>query len=251
MAGMVRSGAVRASILALIFAASAAAVDAQGGDGFLFREPRVAIKFETGYGIQRAQSDIFDFVIEEHTLDRRDFDSPYIGGEVSIKVAPRWDIAFAAGFQSASTLSEFREFVDQDDLPIEQVTELRLIPVTAAAKYYLRPRGRSIGRFAWIPESVVPFLSAGIGVVGYRFEQEGDFVDYETLDIFYDRFTTQKQTLLARGGAGVDVSIGRQFVLTGEARYGYARGELGADFSGFGDIDLDGLQLLAGVSVRF
>ena len=65
---------------------------AQGGDGYLFSEPNLTLKFESGYGFQKAGSDIFDFVIQEHTLDRRDFDSPYIGGEVGIRLSERLDL---------------------------------------------------------------------------------------------------------------------------------------------------------------
>lgn len=247
---MLRSVITRATIVAMAVAAPGSVL-AQGGDGFLFKEPRAAIKFETGYGFQMAQGDLFDEVIAIHTLDRRDFDSPYLGGEIAFRASERWEVALGVGYQSSSKRSEFRRYIGSDDLPIEQVTELRLVPVVASAKYYLAPRGRKIGRFAWIPETVVPFVGAGLGFVSYRFEQSGEFVDYDTLDIFYDRYTTERSTFLARGSAGVDVSIGRQFVLTGEARYSYGRGSLDQDFSGFGNIDLDGLQLVGGISVRF
>lgn len=224
---------------------------AQGGDGYLFQEPRVALKFETGYGFQRAQGDVFDFAVDRFTLGRRDFDSPYLGGEIGIRLAEQWDLAFGVGHQSSSTQSESRPYLGTDGLPILQVTELRLVPVVASAKYYLLPRGRKIGRFAWIPETVVPFVGAGLGIMSYRFEIEGEFVDDDTLDIYFDRLSSEGNTLLARASAGVDVTIGRQFVLTGEARYGYARAPLDRDWSDFGDIDLDGLQLVGGISVRF
>ena len=248
---MRRSTIIRAVAAALVAVAAPSAVQAQGGDGFLFKEPRVSLKFETGYGFQRAQSDIFDFVVEEHTLERSDFSSPYLGGELAIRVDRQLDVALSVGFQQSSTLSEFRDYIGADDLPIEQVTELRMVPVVGSVRYYLKPRGRSIGRFAWVPETVVPYVGAGVGVMSYRFEQDGEFVDFETLDIFYDRFTTEHSTFLARAAAGVDVTVGRQFVVNAEARYHYARGPMGDDFSGFGDIDLDALQLTAGIAVRF
>lgn len=240
-----------ATLVAAIVVAAPGAAWAQGGDGFLFKQPQVALKLETGYGFQRAQGRIFDEVTRIHTLDRRDFDSPYLGGEIAVRLDERWDLALGVGYQSSSERSEFREWVGGDGLPIEQVTELRLVPVTVSAKYYLAPRGRSIGRFAWIPETVAPFVGAGVGIMSYRFEQDGEFVDYDTLDIFFDRFTSQGNTFLARAAAGVDVALGKQLVLTGEARYGYARAPMDYDFSDFGNIDLDGLQLVGGISVRF
>ena len=248
-----RAVASVATLFALAAVAAPRPIEAQGGDGFMFKEPRVALKFETGYGFQRAQSPLFDDVIGRFTLDRRDFDSPYLGGELGVRVNEQIDIAISVGHQSASTLSEYRDFVGTDDLPIEQVTELRLIPALVSAKYYLKPRGRSIGRFAWVPEKVVPYVGAGIGLMSYRFEQDGEFVDESDpgLPIYNDFLSTARNAFLARAAAGVDLALGTQFVLSGEARYNYSRGPLTNDFSGFGDIDLDGLQLVAGVSVRF
>ncbi len=57
-------------------------LSAQSGDGYLLKQPRLTLKFESGYAFQRANGDIFDFVTEEHTLGRRDFDAPYFGAEL-------------------------------------------------------------------------------------------------------------------------------------------------------------------------
>lgn len=250
MAHSTLTAAITAAFLAV---AAPSAVSAQGGDGFLFKEPRVTLKFETGYGFQRAQGDIFDEVLAVHTLDRRDFDAPYLGGELSVRVSDRVDVGFGVGYQGASTISEYWDYEGTDGLPIEQITELQLIPVVVSGKYFLASRGRSIGRFAWIPNRVVPYVGAGVGLMSYRFEQTGEFVDESDpgLPIYQDRLTSDRSTFMARGAAGVNLALGRQFVLNGEARYNYARAPLDQDFSGFGDIDLNGLQLVAGVAIRF
>lgn len=250
---MVRSVPTRAAMVALLAVAAPGMVDAQGGDGFLFREPRVTLKFETGYGFQRAQGALFDDLLARQTLDRRSFDSPYLGGELAVRVDERVDVAIGVGYQGSSTVSELWEWEGTDGLPIEQVNELTLVPVTVAGRYFLKPRGRSIGRFAWVPEKVVPYVGAGIGLMSYSLEISGEFVDESDpgFPIYTDRLTSSRTTFMARGLAGVDLALGSQFVLNGEARYNYARGTLDPDFSGFGDIDLDGFQLVAGVAVRF
>jgi hypothetical protein len=252
MTRRIATWAARAAVIATGFSVGApGVVSAQGGDGFLFKQPRVSIKFETGYGFQRANSDIFDFLMQEHTLGTRDFDSPYLGGEFAVRVAERWDVALSAGWQRSSADSEFRDWVDSDDLPIVQVTELQLVPVTVSAKYYLLDRGRRISRFAWIPRPFAPFVGAGTGFVSYRLEQHGDFVDYETLDIFSDKIFSQRSAFLARVLAGVNVSLSKQFLFTAEARYAWASGDLGAAYSDFNDIDLTGVQLVGGIGIRF
>ena len=238
-------------IAALISLGAPGAAAAQSADGFLFKQPNVAVKFETGYGFQRASSEIFDFVTTEHTLERDDFDAPYIGGEIAVRLHEQVDLTLSIGYQGSSKLSEFRDFVGTDDLPIEQVTELRIVPAVVGVKYYLQPRGRSIGRFAWVPTDLVPYVGAGIGVASYRFEQYGEFIDFDTFDIFYDEFVSEQDAFLARAVAGLDYSLSERFLLSAEGRYGWASSEMGRDFVDFDNIDLDGLQLVVGIAVRF
>ena len=93
------------------------AAEGQSGDGYLLKQPRVTLKFESGYAFQQARSDIFDFVVEEHTLDGSEFNAPYFGGELGLRVNEKLDLSLSIGFQESSTESEFRDWVDQDDLP--------------------------------------------------------------------------------------------------------------------------------------
>ncbi|MGB0542390.1 MAG: hypothetical protein ACPGPI_01650 [Longimicrobiales bacterium] len=227
------------------------AAEGQSGDGYLLKQPRVTLKFESGYAFQQARSDIFDFVVEEHTLDGSEFNAPYFGGELGLRVNEKLDLSLSIGFQESSTESEFRDWVDQDDLPISQVTGLSQLPATIGVKFYPFPRGRSIGRFAWVPRTISPFVGGSIGLVSYDFEQFGDFIDYETLDIFYDDFVSQGEALLARASAGVNVSVGPQFLFSVEGRYNWAQADMEGDYFGFDPIDLDGLQIIGGLAVRF
>jgi len=245
----------RAGVVALWIAVGSAvcsqAVAAQGGDGYLFKAPRVSVTFESGYGFQRANSDLFDFVIDKHTIDQRDFDSPYFGGELGVRLSEHWDVALSVGYQSSRTLSEYRDFIGTDDLPIEQTTELRQIPAVASVKFYPWERGRTLGRFAWVPRTVSPYVGGGIGFVSYRFEQTGEFVDEETFDIFYDSLVSTGEGFLGRAVAGMDISLGKQFLFTVEGRYTWASSEVSGGYSGFDRIDLDGLQVIGGLGIRF
>jgi hypothetical protein len=239
------------TVLSGVGAALPAALRAQGGDGFLFNSPNVSLKFESGYGWQSASSDIYDWVMQEHTIGRRDFDAPYFGGELGLGITEQLEVAIAVGYQSGSVYSEYRDWVDTDNLPINQTTTLKQIPAVASLKFYPFPRGRQIGRFAWVPRTFNPFVGGGIGFVSYDFEQVGDFVDYETLDIYYDRITSGGESFLARAQAGFNVSLGNQFVLTFEGRYNWSDTPMEGGFVGFDNIDLDGLQAIGGLAIRF
>ncbi len=236
--------------LAVTLAAPVAGV-AQGGPGFLFSRPKVSLGIRTGYTLPRASSQIFDFSREEFTLNRFDFDAPYLGGELAFRFSERWDAAISAGWSEGRGLSEYRNWVDQDNLPIEQETIFQTVSVVVGARYYFRDRGRSIGRFAWVPSRLSPFVGGGFGVVTYDFTQSGDFVDFQTLDIVTDQLTSTGAGAAAYASAGADFSLGKQFYLTGEARYAVASGGVEGDYSLYDGIDLSGLQLTTGISVRF
>jgi len=53
-----------------------------------------------------------------------------------------------------------------------------------------------------------------------------------------------------QGLAGIDVSLTQSLVLTGEARYTWAKGPLGSDYVGFNRIDLSGVAVTTGLSIR-
>lgn len=218
---------------------------------FLFRVPNVTLGIRGGYAVATASGGIFEFTREQLTVGRTDFSAPSFGAQLAIRVTPRTDVAFDLGVANAVARSEFRDWVDNDDLPIEQETEFYRLPLTLGIKTYLRDRGRSVGRFAWIPARWAPFVGAGAGWVWYRFEQEGDWVDFETLDVFSDRFTSRGHTPTVHLYGGADWSLGPAVLLTAEARYAWARSEMGGDFVGFEAMDLSGVQASVGIAVRF
>ncbi len=238
---------VTAGISGLLVVEGAAAQRAD----FLFKRPSVTLGLRAGYALPSAGSEIFDFTRRELTLDKSDFNAFYFGGEVGVRVSERFDVAAGLGFEKSDARSEFRDWVDDDNLPIEQDTRFTRVPLTVGAKAYLTERGRRISRFAWIPNRVVPYVGAGVGVVWYRFEQVGDFVDFETLEIFFDDFESRGSSPLAYAAAGVDISLGPRWLLNGEARYSWASAEMGRDFVGFDDIDLNGFRAMLGFGLRW
>jgi hypothetical protein len=234
-----------------MFATPAVAGAQRAGDGFLFGQPAGTFTLRGGFDRAAASSDLFSFATKQLTLGRSDFSSFTVGADLAFRVAPRLDVALGAAYAGSSAPSEFRAFVDQDDLPIEQSTSFRRVPLTASVKAYLSPRGRSIGRFAWVPARVAPYLGAGGGAMWYRFRQEGDFVDFQTNEIFAEELASSGWTPTGHALAGVDFALGPRFLLTGEGRYTWARAALSNDFASFDRIDLSGFALTAGVAVRF
>lgn len=239
-----------ASLLA-IGLLDAAPVSAQSGEGYLFRDPRVRLAVRGGVDGALAGGDLFAFVTEELTLGRRDFTGGTVGMEVAIRLTPRIDAVLAGSVAKAKARSEFRDFVDTRDNPIEQTTTLARSPFTLGVRAYLLPRGRSVGSLAWIPSRFAPYVGIGGGAMRYEFRQSGDFVDYATLDIFHDDLESTGWAPTVNAALGVDYSLSAFFALNVEAKYDYARAPLGADFVDFDRIDLSGVSTTLGLTLRF
>ena len=169
---------------------------AQGAD-FLFKRPTVTLGAWFGYALPGANSEIFDFTRDQLTIEKSDFNALSFGGEVSVRVADRVDAALSLGYEQSTARSEFRDFIDDRDLPIEQDTRFSRVPLTVGLKAYVLERGRRISRLAWIPSKWAPYVGAGVGIVWYQFEQTGDFVDFDTFDIFFDTFESRGSSPLA------------------------------------------------------
>lgn len=245
----------RSVTLPLLFGALVAvpapALAQSSGDGFLFRTPKVQVSMRLGYAGASAGSEIFDFSREELTLDRRDFSGGLFGAEIAFRASERLDLVAAFSNASSRTRSEFRDWIGEDDLPIEQETTFTRRPFTFSARYYLSDRGRSVSRFAWVPNRMTPYLGAGVGVMWYEFVQDGDFVDFQDLAIFNTRFMSDGTSAMAQAFGGFEWSLSPRVIANVEGRYEWASAELSQDFVDFDDIDLSGFQVSVGLGIRF
>lgn len=237
--------------------AAPAAASAQGGPGFLFKQPKIALGVRVGYAVPRTGGELFDYALDEYiplgadTLSSLSFNSPYLGAELAIRPWNHWDLAVGFGWTRSRSRSEYRRWIDTDGNPIEQETTFQVVSGTVGAKYYPQDRGRQIGSLAWVPARLNPFLGAGIGVSTYTFRQVGDFRDAVTNDIFRDRLESGADALSVYGSAGVDFTLTKNAFVTAEARYSFSNADVTGPYQGFDDIDLAGLQLMVGLGLQF
>ena len=245
---IVHAGILAALVATVVFADAA---EAQSGRGFLFREPKLIVGARGGLGVASASSDVFDFTREELTVGDSDFTGLSAFGDVGYRVLPRVDLIASLGYVGATVDSESRRFEGTDDLPIRQSTEFRRVPLTAGLRIYPLPRGRTVGSYAWIPARLVQYVGGAAGGMWYRFRQQGEFVDEETLDIFNDTFNSEGWTPTAEAFGGLEYSVSPRISVTGEGRYTWADAELSSSFEGFDSIDLAGFAVTVGVSFRY
>lgn len=221
------------------------------GRGFMFGAPSSSFTIRAGYDHAMANSDLFSSGIAQLTLKRSDFSSAMIAADYGMTLSPTVELDFGLGYARSVANSEYRNWLDNNNLPIQQQTGFTRVPLTVNLKAYLRPRGRAVGQYAWIPAHFAPFVGFGGGTMWYKFRQAGDFVDTVSTVISTDVLSTSAWTPMADVFAGGDWTINPGMALTAEARYSLAQGPVGGDYQGFHRIDLSGISLTAGLTFRF
>ena len=101
------------------------------------------------------------------------------------------------------------------------------------------------------PRTFTPYVGVGGGAVKYDFQQFGSFVDFQTLRVFRDDFSSKGWAPTAHVLGGADLRVYRRLYLTTEARYTWSTGKLSADFVDFEPVGLGGLRTSAGLQVVF
>ena len=235
----------------LILSASTSSAQSDPNPDFLFGRPKGSIGVRSGWLFARTGSDLFDFVESQLTIGRNDFNAPALAVDIGVTASRRVDVVFGFDYSRATINSEYRRLVDNNRLPIAQRTRLQQVNLSGSAKIALIPRGREVGRLAWIPRPVAPYAGAGAGFLRYSFDQSGDFVDFLDLSVFSATLRSSGWTPSTQVFAGADIKVRRRLFLTGEARYLWAKAPLGQDFTGFDRIDLTGARLTAGVNFLF
>jgi hypothetical protein len=219
---------------------------------FLFGTPRGTFGIQTGWLFARADSQIFEDIQEQFTIERKDFNAPALGFDLDLTVTPRTSAVIGFEFSRASKKSEYRDFVDNDRLPINQTTRLRQMNLTGSIKFAVTPRGREISSHAWIPSAVTPYVGAGGGALHYEFVQEGDFINFRNFDVLPDTLGSRGWTPSGHVFGGVDIKASKRVYLNGEARYVWSHADLDPlVFRDFDPIDLTGMKLTGGIRFMF
>jgi hypothetical protein len=169
----------------------------------------------------------------------RDFNGPTVGAEYLVGLSEHFDAGLGVGFYSRTVNSRDADFNFPDGSPIRQDLKLRMVPFTATVRYL--PLGRS--------DAFEPYIGAGVGVLRYRYQETGNFVD--------DSNTIYPATFTGTGAATGPVILGGArfpigaMSIGGEIRYQYAKGDLPLDQFYVSKIDLGGFSYLATFKVRF
>lgn len=231
------------------------ALGAQGDSrDFLFSPPTVSVTVRAGVFDYQATGELFDFTRDRFTTEADDFRGGTLGVEVGVPITDRLGVTVGLDGGQVTVSHTSRDWVEVDGSEIVQSTRVRTGPAAQAGiKLYLRPTGDRIGQFAWVPTRLNVFGTAGVGVSAYEFRQFGDFVneDGDEAWIGADDFHSEGAAFLRYAGGGAEVSLRRNLALAIEGRWQWGEDELDGDFRAFEPINLNGLRITGGLSIRF
>jgi len=241
------------SLLLTLFAAAASAQGqvASPKPDFLFGEPHGWVAVRGTWLMPRAGGDLFGFLSDQLTIERTDFRTPAVVGQIGFAVSRQFSVTADLEVSEQRHGTEYRHFIDNFGQPINQSTSLSQTNVVIGLRYSLVDPGRSISRLAYVPRTFIPYVGAGVGMYHYELLQTGDFVDARTLNVFPDVFRSAEWTPSAQLLAGSDIRVWRVIFFDVEARYVFANGDLDSDFVGFNGIDLSGFRFSSGFHVAF
>lgn len=218
---------------------------------FLFGPPRSTVGIRAGVVMPREQGELFTFVRDQLTIDKGDFLTPSVTIEGTIRVTPRVAAVWDIDLNRKTVASESRPYIGSDGLPIAQETQFIQSNWSLGLKVALVEPGERISRYAWIPRTIVPYVSAGGGTMYHHFHQEGEFADYLDLSVFRAALDSKGWSPSANFAAGADIHLSRRLYLDVEGKYIVSHGNLQQDFAGFDGIDLNGFRFQSGVHMTF
>lgn len=223
--------------------------DSRDRPDFLFGQPRGIIGLSGGWlRAEGGDGGLLGFFRDELTIGERGYDSLLFRFAFGAAVSPRVDLVFDVDVSRSRAVSVWREFPDFDP-PIAQTTELTQMPLNAGVRFWVVPRGRRIGRLAWVPNTFAFHVGVGGGARRYQLAQFGEFVDYRDDLIYPDEYESAGWAASAHATAGVSLRLSRRVFAVADVRRVWSRRELADDF--IGSLDLNGLQMTGGIEFVF
>ena len=192
------------------------------------------------FSVRGEDTRIADDVLVENlnlfAFDLQDFSNGTVGGDWLIGVGDYFDAGFGVAFYQRTVPSVYSDFINLDGSEIFQDFRLRVVPLTATVR--VLPFGREA--------AIQPYFGVGVGVFDWRYSEVGEFIDFDTFDVFRDRVVASGTDVGGLMLGGLRVPVGDRFAVGAELRYQDVSGRVGID-RGFLNERID----LGGISTQF
>ncbi len=207
--------------------------------------PRYGFSAFGGFRALRIDSRLFDANEAEFGLTEDDFRSRRLGFELDYALLPMLEILVGFDTGQAETRGSYLDLVYEDGSEIDHSALLSLTDYTLGVR--IRPFQQGRGS---------PYVVFGLARTIYNYSEQGEFVNFENFDIYYDELEDRSSFTGFFAGAGFDFAVirmpfGRRLDVFGEFRYSRGEGRHRDGFSDFGDLGVARTGALFGLRVRF
>jgi hypothetical protein len=176
------------------------------------------------------------------------FRSGQFGGEYLLGFGDWVEAGVSINFYQKEINSQYRDFTNPDDSEITQRFRLRMVPVTASARWF--PTGRTT--------PVQAYVGAGVNFYRWNYREQGNFIDFTNpnanpLPIINGTFEDDGTAVgpVVLGGVRFPFAH-NHFLIGGEFRYQWGTADLDPSLSFTGNkLDLGGASAAATFHVRF
>lgn len=206
------------------------------------------LDLRVGAFVPRGDSNLFFDVEELFGARKQDFTGFTGGIEYNGQLAENVELGVSLDGFGRTLDTSYLGYEHEDGSDIRQTLKLSIVPIGLTLR--LVPTSRRA--------TLAPYLGVGVDLIYWRWREFGEFIDFrdDDLPIVEDSFRSDGFTGGFHVAGGLRVALNRDFALVGEARYQWAKTEMGDDFApteaGFvNEIDLSGLNVTVGFHVRF
>jgi opacity protein-like surface antigen len=164
------------------------------------------------------------------------------GAEVQVSLSREVELGFHIDGYGRKLHTAYREFEGPGGRDVQQTLDLTVVPMGITLR--VAPGGRHA--------TVVPFAGVGADLIYWKYEEFGEFIDFvdPSLPIINDSFRSDGVKPGFHVSGGLRFALSHDFSLVGEARYQFAKADMGDDFRG-NKVDLGGLSATLGLHIRF
>jgi opacity protein-like surface antigen len=209
--------------------------------------------FDIGIGSHQIETNsaIFDFNRERLIFNPSDLD------DFDFSLGMNWQrsnfLAYGVSFRqfNSSVVTEDADYMYPDGSGIFQQIELNTQFIGFSMIFTPTGAGSSFGQHAWAPNNFVPYAKLGLGFLSWEYIESGEFVDDNTLDIYYDTYLAKDTSLGAELSLGMRFKILPKMDFQAEYTFSHAKDSMdGMDFQGFGDLDLSSQTATIGLCIK-
>jgi hypothetical protein len=200
-----------------------------------------SIAFRLGRFAPNPEGELWRDNADTFELELADLNSISGGVEFALELNEFLDFTVGVDGYSRTVFTRYRDFVRDDGSEIEQELRLSVAPVTAGMRFL------PAGKF----RALIPYVAGGVGLYPYEYREEGEFIDFQTFDIFGGTFIDRGLGTGLYAAFGLEVPVARRLTVFGEFRRHWVWAQHKEDFSDFGDFRLNLRQIQFGVNLRF